>query len=58
MVGRELVLYGRASKTVGDRGGPICRRCLCGTEPNKPWIDLTEQFNNNTDLEMAAQTSS
>ena len=48
--------YGRATKKVDGDGGLICRRCLCGTA-DKPWVDMSERFNNEADLERAAQTS-
>lgn len=48
--------YNRSKKGLGG-GGEICRRCLCGSSPDKPWIDMTERFNKREDLELAAQSS-
>ena len=38
-------------------GGAICHRCLGGTDPSKPWLDADEAFDNEADIQAAAETA-
>ena len=42
--------------SIPNGSGMICPRCLCGADDSKPWLDVTERFDNPADLAIARLT--